>query len=487
MGGDQVYPDASRDDYKYRMQTPYEAAFPRTDKPGSEHPPVFLIPGNHDWYDGLTLFLAKFCRGRATFLGSWVARQSRSYFAVRLKDDWWAWGFDSQLGEDVDIPQANYFVSIAKQMKAGSKVILCAPAPTWIHADKANERELRVPFERGLDYVSNILKNECQGAKVPLVLSGDLHHYSRFVSETSNSVFLGAGGGGAFLHPTHGLPKTVSLTWAKRLEKLAMPEKTLADKSKADVCYPSRAESRRLALGNLWFLPKNMDFCLTLGGIYWAAAMLLLAWRGYGEPGEGATFCAQFVARLVSIVPTPVFLAVVAAFAAALIRNADVSPKKNRLVGGLHALVHILIVVCATAFVSILVSPLKSLPFGDILYFAGLGIGMLVAGAVGGIVWGLYLLICSYWLGGHPNDAFSAMRLDSYRHFIRMKIDGNKLTVFPVGIDKSPSRGDWKKNEKYEQGSQSEPFFVPTKPLGQHFIEEPFTIDADTIKPLGVK
>ncbi len=27
MGGDQVYPDASRDDYWYRMQMPYEAAF----------------------------------------------------------------------------------------------------------------------------------------------------------------------------------------------------------------------------------------------------------------------------------------------------------------------------------------------------------------------------------------------------------------------------------------------------------------------------
>ena len=46
MGGDQVYPDASRDDYWKRMQRPYEAAFPRSDDPAAERPPVFLIPGN---------------------------------------------------------------------------------------------------------------------------------------------------------------------------------------------------------------------------------------------------------------------------------------------------------------------------------------------------------------------------------------------------------------------------------------------------------
>ena len=94
MGGDQVYPDASRYDYSKRMQRPYQCAFPRSDRPGAARPPVFLIPGNHDWYDGLTLFLALFCRGRDTHLGSWNAAQGRSYFAVQLRDNWWVWGYD---------------------------------------------------------------------------------------------------------------------------------------------------------------------------------------------------------------------------------------------------------------------------------------------------------------------------------------------------------------------------------------------------------
>ncbi len=136
------------------------------------------------------MFLAKFCRGRDTYLGSWVARQSRSYFAVRVIDDWWIWGFDSQLGEDLDMPQANYFVSVARQMKSDAKVILCASTPSWLHADEDNEKELLQPFKRGIDYISNILKDECPGAKIPLVLSGDLHHYSRYQAQPQGRTSL---------------------------------------------------------------------------------------------------------------------------------------------------------------------------------------------------------------------------------------------------------------------------------------------------------
>ena len=484
MGGDQVYPDASRDDYHRRLQQPYESAFPRTESPGSEHPSVFLIPGNHDWYDGLTLFLAKFCRGRDTHLGSWVARQSRSYFAIHLKDNWWVWGFDSQLGEDIDIPQANYFVEVARKMKPGSKVILCASVPSWLAADEhKNTRDQRGAFGRGLDYISGILRDECKGAKIPVVLSGDLHHYSRFIAEPTGTSFITAGGGGAFLHPTHGLPTSIALTWVSKLEKLKIALKKVEKDKSVDVCYPSRETSRRLVWGNLWFLPKNLEFCLTLGGIYWVAAALLLAWNGYGETSNGS-FLDRFLTQLGNITTTPIFLAVVASFFFVLRHYADVDKKLKNRVGGVHALIQLTILIAATAAISVLIASLKTLPFGEILYFAALGLGMVIAGAVGGIVWGIYLLVTSYSLNGHPNDAFSAMRLDSYRHFLRMKIERNKLTIYPIGIDKSPQREDWEKNKAYQPGNQNTPFFVPKTDLGQHFIEEPIVIDASLVRPL---
>ena len=47
MGGDQVYPTATRDAYTVKMRLPYSLALP--DKGGKIHPLILLIPGNHDW------------------------------------------------------------------------------------------------------------------------------------------------------------------------------------------------------------------------------------------------------------------------------------------------------------------------------------------------------------------------------------------------------------------------------------------------------
>jgi hypothetical protein len=128
FGGDEVYPTASRENYRRSMQDPYGLAFPDAprDRP---HPLFFALPGNHDWYDGLVTFLALFCREKPLKLGSWRSRQRRSYFAIRISDDWWIWGADIQLVEDVDQPQADYFKSVATGMELGSKIILCSATP----------------------------------------------------------------------------------------------------------------------------------------------------------------------------------------------------------------------------------------------------------------------------------------------------------------------------------------------------------------------
>ncbi len=66
-----------------------------------------------------------------------------------------------------------------------------------------------------------------------------------------------------------------------------------------------------------------------------------------------------------------------------------------------------------------------------------------------------------------------------------MKIEGSKLTIFPIGIDRSPDRSVWKKNEKFRQWDQKEPFFVPSGPLGQKFIEDPIVMDAGNVLALA--
>lgn len=525
MGGDQVYPDASRDDYHKRMLRPYRAAFPRSSKPGSYHPPVYLIPGNHDWYDGLTLFLANFCRGRKTPVGSWVASQRRSYFAVRLANNWWIWGFDSQLGEDIDKPQADYFETIAKLMEPGARVVLCASVPAWLKATLAatNKEEL-AQFYRSLDYIANIVRDGCRGAKIPLVLSGDLHHYSRYIAKESGTQFITAGGGGAFLHPTHFIVKdTIKIKWARSEQTLEIADSVNSRHEKA--IYPTHAESRALSLRNLRFFYRNWDFCFVLGGLYWVLGLLLLAWNGYGRTGGDDNLWDRLCNQAMDLWPTPVFLFVAFALLAIFIKTADIksdlpktaakwlerakafrptwrrytavldrleraraylASRKLRAVF-LHWLAHLTAILFSTAFVSILAAELQpdSL-FGELVYFITLSIGLIFCGFVGGIIWGVYLTAVSWAWGDEANNAFSALRLDSYRHFVRLRIEGDKITIFPICVDKPPQRNGWKWNDQYEDANpdQDTPAILPKNDIGHRLIEGPIVIDANNVVPL---
>jgi hypothetical protein len=91
LGGDQVYPVATQKNYEERLVIPFETAFPEPEPPRPRISParpqddpnsvdLYAIPGNHDWYDGLTSFLRIFGQGRP--IGVWHTAQRRSYFAA---------------------------------------------------------------------------------------------------------------------------------------------------------------------------------------------------------------------------------------------------------------------------------------------------------------------------------------------------------------------------------------------------------------------
>jgi hypothetical protein len=200
FGGDEVYPAASQQAYRNQLWQPYNWAFPDHDKKSNDGIPVFAIPGNHDWYDGLVLFLANFCREKPFHLGSWRSRQRRSYFAFQITDSWWLWATDIQLADDMDQPQADYFKVIAARMPENSKIILCSAEPGWLYTD-TNSKSWSIT-----DYAIGIVAAADRGLTIPVLISGDTHHYSRYVAEDGTQ-FITSGGGGAFLHPTHHLER----------------------------------------------------------------------------------------------------------------------------------------------------------------------------------------------------------------------------------------------------------------------------------------
>lgn len=309
FGGDLAYPNATVKEYTDRCLTPYDMAF-QTDDPKRQ---LFYIAGNHDWYDGLTAFTSVFCTARDRYthglgkqIGGWRCHQRRSYFALKMPYNWWLWGVDLGLTDTIDDAQLDYFHTMSEATKPGDNIIIITHAPGWVN----NNMD-------GLHEMTMLARSN--GARVPLVLAGDLHHYSRYYSPEAGVHMITSGGGGAFAHATHQLQSRMSVEWAaktrnparvasaedspafNRQEREAVgpsdavdftakhvtaeSERTNAARIKSKFTggvarlfeatefhapnfYPERWRSRLLVLRNLWLPFHNRRFAVLLGLIY---------------------------------------------------------------------------------------------------------------------------------------------------------------------------------------------------------------------------
>ena len=200
MGGDQCYPQATREEYKKRLLQPFNWAF-TVANPDRK---LFAIPGNHDWYDGLNAFDSLFCSSRdklsnakGNVIGGWQCQQHRSYWAIRLPYNWWIWGADIQFSKYLDAAQVNYFETRGRADGAAGqphhlpgRAVLAAGRPAGRRTRRrTSSRSPPSPRKRG--------------ARVVAVIAGDWHHYNRYYAHELDVHFITSGGGGAFLHPTH--------------------------------------------------------------------------------------------------------------------------------------------------------------------------------------------------------------------------------------------------------------------------------------------
>ncbi|GET88101.1 metallo-dependent phosphatase-like domain-containing protein [Leishmania tarentolae] len=163
-------------------------------------PLLFAIPGNHDWFDGLTTY-RKYILER-TWIGGWLMPQRSSFFVLRLPHNWFVLCGDTGNMQDIDVAQRNYFLDvIEKYMDAESCVILAAHEPGWVYDSMLHKPELTQPE---LAKVAEAL-----GTRLRLRLAGDIHHYSRHTPRDANSeaaTLVVSGGGGAFLHGPRNTP-----------------------------------------------------------------------------------------------------------------------------------------------------------------------------------------------------------------------------------------------------------------------------------------
>ncbi len=289
MGGDEVYPTASSKAYEDRTSGPYGAASSPTPNAA-----LLALPGNHDWYDGLTAFMRMFAQGSA--LGGWQTLQSRSYFAVQLQAGWWLVALDSQLGQYIDKPQLDYFEqSISTKLRPGDAIILCAASPTWETTAEDPDAFNTLNFFENC-YLLNKRnhttgKLEPTGAAVRLWISGDHHHYARYaeqppgpagqIPDPCSTQMLSCGLGGAYLMGTDRLPLQISLPPAGSRMRTKSPQQTQFVRTAT--VFPDQRTCGRLYLRLLnpfsryWLPTRNPWFGVTLGVLHLVLFTILAA------------------------------------------------------------------------------------------------------------------------------------------------------------------------------------------------------------------
>lgn len=463
FGGDEVYPIASFENYKDRLTDPYSAAFPTLsdaarERAENQNPPfAFAIPGNHDWYDSLVAFSDLFCSKRA-FCG-WDTIQNRSYFAIKLPRGWWVFGTDMQLGSTLDKAQVDYFETVMTSVGPDDRIILCTPEPYWI-TEKMYEHD-RAYINRNLGYFEGHVLNH----QVAINIAGDRHYYRHHEQVRSGKIEIPAdskskkhkivaGGGGAFLHPTHN----------EHVDEIGKRDVYTLRQS-----FPDEKTSWWLTFWNLLFPLWNWQFGLITGILYLLTAQAFFASMGaFSGPFGGSSIIGVIVTFLSQ--PAAFFWVILIMLGFVFFTDAH-SKLFSRIAGPIHALVHLTAVFFIGWMTSTIIFGGQDASAHSIWRIALAGLVIFVSGGViGSAIMGLYLLVSLNVFSMHHNEAFSAIKIPGFKNFLRLKIGENgDLTIYPIGVQRITSK--W---EAYK--SSSSPRIVPTDPdngTAPFLIEKP--------------
>jgi hypothetical protein len=411
FGGDEVYPYPTRSEYETRTETPYRLAFT-----GRARPDVFAIPGNHDWYDSLVAFSRTFCRPERGFAGC-PSRQTRSYFALKLPGDWWLLAIDLQLGAELDEPQVQYFQKIAARMDDAARLILCVPEPRWILEDA-------YPKHPSYEELAStrFLEEQVFKRKARVFLTGDLHFYKRHENPEGVQKIT-SGGAGAFLHPTHA-PQTHQL-------RNGFVQRAV---------YPDESTSRRLSWRNFLFPVINPK-----AGWLYAFLYAMSAWLASAslQAADIIDLPTALAATMNASIRDPLNGMWLVAIVGGFIFFTDTHVRSWRIAGGAcHALLHLAAAFAVGWLALRLTTGALGLHYGSALQLLISGaITFSLGGPVGAFILGLYLFVSIRLFGRHSTEAFSSLRIEDFKQWLRLRIDtAGNLTIHAIAIDRVPRK-----------------------------------------------
>ncbi|KAG5543415.1 hypothetical protein RHGRI_016222 [Rhododendron griersonianum] len=507
IGGDLAYPNPSGFTYENRFFRPFEYALQpppcykeehvAADKPELpcgvsdlkqyDGPQCFVIPGNHDWFDGLQTFMRYICH--KSWLGGWLMPQKKSYFALQLPKGWWVFGLDQALHCDIDVYQFKFFSELVKK-KVGEddSVIIMTHEPNWLLDWYWKEKTGK--------NVSYLIHN-CLNGRCKLWMAGDLHHYMRHSYEhprEGNDLYkemketgvineqniaelkvpsdkpvyvqhlLVNGCGGAFLHPTHckldhilredtfsgHLRSFFSTVWDTFMYLLGQS-------------YVSSAGALVLLIIALAFVPSKMSrkrrviVAVLHVSAHLASALILMLLLELG-----LEMCIRH-----KLLATSGYHSLYQWYRSVESEHfPDPTGLRARIEQWTFGLYPACIKYLMSAFDvpevmavtrnTICKNGMASLSRGGaVIYYASVFLYYWVFSTpVVSLVFGSYLYICINWLHLHFDEAFSSLRIANYKAFTRfhVKPDGN-LEVFTLAVDKVPK--EWKVDPKWEGEARS--------------------------------
>ena len=218
---DVVYPAGDVNEYLEKFHIPYK----------DYHHPIYALPGNHDWYDGLNGFMVHFCGAEPSerLLGKnrvlrrlWRTaqkarpgvlercrelrpelprhlRQPGPYFAIdtgplRIV------GIDTGITGQLDRDQGEWLRWVSSS--SPKPKILLTGKPIYVD----NEYHPG-DIEDGAMKVDDVVRAEEHNYVA--VIGGDIHNYQRYPIQVGSRTiqYVVSGGGGAYLSDTHRIPK----------------------------------------------------------------------------------------------------------------------------------------------------------------------------------------------------------------------------------------------------------------------------------------
>ncbi|WP_113702465.1 metallophosphoesterase family protein [Nonomuraea lactucae] len=243
VASDVIYPAGSGNEYGDKFFRPYK----------DYRAPIYAIPGNHDWYDGLGGFMRVFCdapalrpkpdsgwlrgllwrkpepvderrlaearelRGLPSQRATGPAAQPGPYWAVE-SESLLVVGVDTGIAGLIDARQAEWLRRVSRDPRPK---VLVTGKPIYTRNDYKPS-----PLEGG-GTIDDIVRDPAH--RYVAAIGGDVHNYQRYPVRVGDRViqYIVSGGGGAFMHATHTI---------RRVDVAGVREDDFR-------CYPLRGDS----------------------------------------------------------------------------------------------------------------------------------------------------------------------------------------------------------------------------------------------------